>query len=68
MKIFIKTITVGNYYNYCVYRITDFNGQTYYVAEPILHGVTRTALTEAELVKALEHDVVMMNHMRLHIK
>ena len=46
MKTFIHTICVGNFYNYCVYKIIDSVGRSYYVAEPILHGVTRTAETE----------------------
>lgn len=61
MKTFIHTICVGNYYNYCVYKITDFVGQTYYVAEPVLHGVTRTALTEEELKDILKRDVDSLN-------
>lgn len=61
MKTFIHTICVDNYYNYCVYKITDFVGQTYYIAEPVLHGVTRTALTEEELKDILKRDVDSLN-------
>ena len=61
MKTFIHTICVGNFYNYCVYKITDFVGRVYYVGEPVLHGVTRTALTEEELKAILERDVKPLN-------
>lgn len=61
MKTFVKTICVGNFYNYCVYRITDSVGRIYFVAEPITHGVTRTAETEAELKAILERDVEPLN-------
>ena len=61
MKTFVKTICVGGFYNYCVYKITDFVGRVYFVAEPVLHGVTRTAETETELKAILERDVEPMN-------
>lgn len=61
MKTFVKTICVGNFYNYCVYKITDFVGRTYFVAEPILHGVTRTADSEETLKVILERDVESLN-------
>lgn len=61
MKTFVKTICVGGFYNYCVYKITDFVGRTYYVAEAITKGVTRCAATEEELKAILERDVVEMN-------
>jgi len=61
MKTFIHTICVGNFYNYCVYKITDSVGRVYYVAEPVLHGVTRTAETEETLKAALERDVAPLN-------
>ena len=68
MKIFLKTVTVGNYYNYCIYRITDSVGRSYYTAEPVLHGVSRTAETEKELYTILEHDAEMIKNMQLHIR
>lgn len=61
MKQFIKTVCIGNYYFYCFYKITDFVGQIYYVAEPVLHGCTRTAETEEELKAILERDVKPLN-------
>ena len=61
MKTFVKTICVGNFYNYCVYKITDSVGRTYYIAEPILHGVTRIAETEELLKQILERDVGPLN-------
>lgn len=61
MKTFVKTICVGNFYNFCIYKITDSVGRIYYVAEPVLHGVTRTAENELELTKILERDVAPLN-------
>lgn len=61
MKTFVKTICVGNFYNFCIYKIVDFVGRTYYVAEPVLHGVTRCAETEEELVRILNADVAPLN-------
>lgn len=61
MKQFIKTVCVGGYYCYCFYKITDFFGQTYFVAEPITHGVTRTADSEETLKVILERDVESLN-------
>lgn len=68
MKTFVKTITVGNFYNYCIYKITDWVGRTYYVAEPILHGVTRTAETEETLKAILEKDVGPINSFIQHVR
>lgn len=68
MKTFVKTITVGNFYNYCIYKITDWVGQTYYVAEPILHGVTRIAETEEALKTILERDVGQINNFIQNVK
>lgn len=61
MKTFIKTICVGNYYCFCIYKITDAVGRVYYVGEPVLHGVTRYAETEEQLKAILERDVKPMN-------
>lgn len=61
MKTFIKTICVGNYYNFCVYKITDAVGRTYYVAEAITNGVTRCSETEEELKAILERDIEPLN-------
>lgn len=61
MKTFVHTICVGNFYNYCVYKITDFVGRTYYIAEPITRGITRCAETEEALKAALERDVAPLN-------
>ena len=68
MKTFVKTICVGNFYNYCVYKITDFVGRTYYVAEPVLHGCTRTAETEEELKAILERDVKPINEFQQKVR
>lgn len=68
MKTFIKTICVGNFYNYCVYKITDAVGRTYYTAEPILHGATRTAETEEALKAMLEKDVGPINQFWQHVR
>ena len=61
MKTFVKTICVGNYYAYCVYKITDWVGRTYYIAEPITKGITRCCETEDGLQKMLEADVKLLN-------
>ena len=67
-KTFVKTICVGGYYNYCCYKITDFVGRTYYVAEPITHGATRTCDTEEGLKAILEKDVEPMNKFWQHVR
>lgn len=67
-KTFVKTICVGGYYCYCVYKITDFVGRTYYIAEPILHGATRTCDTEEGLKAILEKDVEPMNKFWQHVR
>lgn len=68
MKTFVKTITVGNFYNYCIYKITDWVGRTYYTAEPVLHGVTRTAETEELLKTILERDVGAINQFQQKVR
>lgn len=68
MKTFVKTIAIGGYYTYCVYKITDWVGRTYYCAEPVLHGVTRTAETEEELKRILERDLNPMNQFQQRVR
>ena len=68
MKTFIHTICVGNFYNYCVYKITDFVGQIYYVAEPITRGITRCCETEEGLIKMLEADVKPLNEFWMKVR
>lgn len=58
MKKYLKTICVGNFYNYCLYKITDAVGRSYFLAEPVLHGVTRIAESELGLKTILERDAV----------
>ncbi len=68
MKTFVKTICVGGYYNYCCYKITDFVGRTYYIAEPITKGITRCCDTEEGLKAILEKDVEPMNKFWQHVR
>ena len=68
MKTYVHTITIGNFYNYCIYKITDWVGRTYYVAEPVLHGVTRTAETEETLKSILERDIKPMNEFQQRVR
>ena len=64
MKKYIKTICVGNYYTYNIYKITDSVGRSYYCAEPNLHGVTRIAEDEETLTNILNRDVNSLNQIQ----
>ena len=66
MKQFIKIVCVGGYYRYCFYKITDFVGQVYYLAEPCGKGVTRYSETVDGLKAILESDAKALN--QFHIK
>lgn len=68
MKTYIKTICVGNFYNYAIYKITDYYGRGYYEAEPLTSGATRISDTEETLKSILENDVNFMNHYKQRIK
>lgn len=52
-KTFVKTVSMNQNHEYCIYKITNMMGQTYYTAEPILHGTQKQASTESELMAAL---------------
>lgn len=56
MKQFLKTICIGNFYLYQIFKITDSVGRVYYIAEPLACGATRIGETEQELLNILNHD------------
>ena len=67
MKTFEKTVCVGNFYTYNIYKIVDGNWQIYYQAESVDNkGVTRLAESVEELKCMLENDAIMLN--RYYIK
>lgn len=66
MKTYLKTICVGNFYNYNIYKITDSVGRSYYCAEPTRYGVTRIAENETTLTNILNSDVKQLN--QIHSK
>lgn len=61
MKKFVGYLIAGNFYRFEAYKITDFYGRGYFVAEPVGAGVTRYAETISELKTILEKDVWKLN-------
>ena len=59
-KTYLKTWSIGNYYNYKIFEV-DAGGNKWLEATPITRGVTRTAENEQILRILLENDAVNMN-------
>ena len=60
IKTYLKTICIGNYYNYQIFEV-NAGGQMWFEATPITKGVTRTAENEQVLKIILENDAINMN-------
>lgn len=60
-KIYLYTITVGDFYQYKAYKIVDGAGQVFYTAHPIAHGGTVLADKEEDLKPQLEKQVPILN-------
>ena len=57
IKTYLYDITVGNFYNFHVYKVTDAHKQVYYIGEPVSHGGTKTADTIEKLKKELSKQI-----------
>ena len=60
-KTYLYDITVGNFYNFRVYKVTDAHKRVYYIGEPVSHGGTKIADEIEELRKELEKQVEPLN-------
>ncbi|MBQ3944396.1 MAG: hypothetical protein II670_02145 [Alphaproteobacteria bacterium] len=60
-KEYLYNITVGGFYAYKVYKITDAALQVYYVAHPVGHGGTVLADKEQDIRPQLERQAVILN-------
>ena len=56
-KNYLHNISVGNFFQFRVYKVIDGHKQVFYIAEPVSIGAVRIADTEEELKKTLENDV-----------
>lgn len=61
MKRFYDYMIAGNFYRYDAYKVTDYYGRTYFIAEPQGAGVTRIAETFEKLQQAIDNDVKSLN-------
>lgn len=62
MKKRLGHLISGNFYTYTLYKITDYKGKFFYLAEPKnMVGATRSANTIEELQEILDADVSMLN-------
>ena len=66
-KTFLKTWSVNGYYQYQIWQV-DAGTQHWLIAEPVLHGVTRCANTEQELLIVLKNDCINMNKFAQKVK
>ena len=60
-KEFLRFITVGNFYKFKLFKITDAAHQVYYVGERINRGGTVIGDTEADVQRQLEAQVPLIN-------
>ena len=60
-KTYVDTLCVGGYYQFRVYKIVDAAHNTYYMASPVGHGVTKVADTIEELKILLVAQVKPLN-------
>lgn len=60
-KEYLYNITVGGFYAYKVYKITDAALQVYYVAHPVGHGGTVLVDKEQDIRPQLERQAVILN-------
>lgn len=61
MKEYIGDIIAGSFYKYHAYKVAYPNGVTYYLAEPVGIGATRSADTMEKLTQLLNQDVIKIN-------
>lgn len=60
-KEFLRTIIVGNFYVFRLFKVTDAAKQVYYIGSRTNHGGTVIGDTEEEVIKKLEAQVPLIN-------
>lgn len=60
-KDFLYTISVGGFYQFNIYKVTDAAKQVYFIGEPVARGGTKTANTIPELYDLLSAQVPLLN-------
>lgn len=60
-KEFLRTIIVGNFYIFRLYKVTDAAHQVYYIGSRTTRGGTVLGDTEEEVIKQLEAQVPILN-------
>jgi hypothetical protein len=60
-KDFLRTIIVGNFYVFRLFKVTDAAKQVYYIGERTNRGGTVIGDTEEDVVKQLEAQVPILN-------
>lgn len=60
-KEFLRTVIVGGFYIFKLFKVTDAAHQVYYVGERTNRGGTVIGDTEQEVVKKLEAQVPLIN-------
>ena len=60
-KEYLYNITVGDFYGFRVYKVTDAAKQVWYIGEPVDRGATKLGDTIEELREKLEAEVPILN-------
>lgn len=60
-KEFLRTIIVGDFYIFRLYKVTDAAHQVYYIGSRTTRGGTVLGDTEEEVIKQLEAQVPILN-------
>lgn len=67
-KEFLYTLTLGDFYSWNVYRITDAAKYSYFVAHPVNHGASVLTEIETEIKPQLEKQVLILNEFLAKVK
>lgn len=60
-KEFLRTVIVGNFYVFRLFKVTDAAKQVYYIGERTNRGGTVIGDTEEDVIKKLEAQVPILN-------
>lgn len=60
-KEFLRTVIVGNFYTFKLFKVTDAAHQVYYIGERINRGGTVIGDTEQDVIRQLEAQVPILN-------
>lgn len=60
-KEFLRTVIVGDFYMFKLYKVTDAAHQVYYIGGRINRGGTVIGDTEQDVIKQLEAQVSILN-------